>query len=128
MDELIQTYNENLKDFCDFTKDLFDFIDHGNGGGEMVPKGHSKATGIDFVLNHYNIDDKDSYAFGDSNNDIHMFERVKNSIVMGNGNPELFENDNNKLLNVTSNISNKEINTYLYSITDDILQKVNYAL
>ena len=24
-----------------------------------------------------------------------------------------------------SNISNKEINTYLYSITDDILQKVN---
>ena len=84
--------NENLKDFCDFTKDLFDFIDHGNGGGEMVPKGHSKATGIDFVLNHYNIDDKDSYAFGDSNNDIHMFERVTNSIVMGNGNPELFEN------------------------------------
>ena len=84
--------NKNLKDFCDFTKDLFDFIDHGNGGGEMVPKGHSKATGIDFVLNHYNIDDKDSYAFGDSNNDIHMFERVTNSIVMGNGNPELFEN------------------------------------
>ena len=33
--------NEYLQDFCDFTKELFDFIDHGNGGGEMVPKGHS---------------------------------------------------------------------------------------
>ena len=29
--------------------------------------------------------------FGDSNNDIHMPERVTNSIVMGNE-PELFEN------------------------------------
>ena len=58
----------------------------------MVPKGHSKATGIDFVLNHLNIDDKNSYAFGDSNNDIDMLNRVTNSVVMGNGNPQLFEN------------------------------------
>ena len=47
---------------------------------------------IQFIPITNNIDDKDSYAFGDSNNDIHMFERVTNSIVMGNGNPELFEN------------------------------------
>ncbi len=58
----------------------------------MVPNGHSKATGIDFVLKYFNIDDKNSFAFGDSNNDIDMFERVSNSIVMGNGNPELFDN------------------------------------
>ena len=81
--------NENLKDFCDFTKDLFDFIDHGNGGGEMVPKGHSKATGIDFVLNHYNIDDKDSYAFGDGINDIEMLSTVGCGIAMGNASDEV---------------------------------------
>lgn len=83
--------NQYFEDFRDFTKDLFDFIDHGNGSGEMVPKGHSKASGIDFVLNHFDIDDKNSFGFGDSNNDIHMFDRVTNSIVMGNGNPELFD-------------------------------------
>ena len=44
------------------------------------------------TLNHFNIDDKNSYAFGDSNNDIDMLNRVTNSVVMGNGNPQLFEN------------------------------------
>ena len=52
----------------------------------MVPKGHSKATGIDFVLNHFNIDDKNSYAFGDSNNDIDMLKHVGVGVAMGNAN------------------------------------------
>lgn len=93
-DKMYLKYKEDcrLEDFCDYTKDLFDFIDYGKGGAEMIPKGHSKATGIEHVLKHLNIDDKNSYAFGDSNNDRHMLERVPNSIVMGNGNPELFEN------------------------------------
>ena len=43
-------------------------------------------------LLEFNIDDKNSYAFGDSNNDIDMLNRVTNSVVMGNGNPQLFEN------------------------------------
>ena len=84
--------NEYIDNFCDETKDIFDYIDHGKGTRELVPKGHSKATGIDFVLNHFNIDDKNSYAFGDSNNDIDMLNRVTNSVVMGNGNPQLFDN------------------------------------
>ena len=48
-------------------------------------------SGIDFVINHFKIDREDTFAFGDSNNDIPMLENVKNSIVMGNGNPDLFE-------------------------------------
>ena len=92
--------NEYLKDFCDFTKELFDFIDHGNGGGEMVPKGHSKGSGIDFLVDYLNIEKENTFAFGDSNNDISMLEHVENSIVMGNGNPDLFE----KATFVTKNI------------------------
>ena len=92
--------NEYLQYFCDFTKELFDFIDHGNGGGEMVPKGHSKGSGIDFLVDYLNIEKENTFAVGDSNNDISMLEHVENSIVMGNGNPDLFE----KATFVTKNI------------------------
>ena len=86
-------YNDNkyIDNFCEDTKDIFDYIDHGRGTRELIPKGHSKGSGIDFVINHFKIDREDTFAFGDSNNDIPMLENVKNSIVMGNGNPDLFE-------------------------------------
>lgn len=86
-------YNDNkyIDNFCEDTKDIFDYIDHGRGTRELIPKGHSKGSGIDFVINHFKIDREDTFAFGDSNNDIPMLENVKNSIVMRNGNPDLFE-------------------------------------
>lgn len=86
-------YNDNkyIDDFCEENKDTFDYIDHGKGTRELIPKGHSKGSGIDFLVKHFNMDMEDTFAFGDSNNDIAMLEHVKNSIVMGNGNPDLFE-------------------------------------
>ena len=83
--------NKYIDSFCEDIKDIFDYIDHGKGTRELVPIGHSKGSGIDFLVKHFNVDIEDTFAFGDSNNDIPMLEHVKNSIVMGNGNPELFE-------------------------------------
>ena len=42
--------NEYIDNFCDETKDIFDYIDHGKGTRELVPKGHSKGSGIDFLV------------------------------------------------------------------------------
>ena len=86
-------YNDNkyIENFCEDIKEIFDYIDHGKGTRELVPKGHSKGSAIDFLVNHFNIDKKNTFAFGDSNNDIPMLESVSNSIVMGNGNPDLFD-------------------------------------
>ena len=92
--------NEYIDNFCDETKDIFDYIDHGKGTRELVPKGHSKGSGIDFLVDYLNIEKENTFAFGDSNNDISMLEHVENSIVMGNGNPDLFE----KATFVTKNI------------------------
>ena len=92
--------NEYIDNFCDETKDIFDYIDHGKGTRELVPKGHSKVSGIDFLVDYLNIEKENTFAFGDSNNDISMLEHVENSIVMGNGNPDLFE----KATFVTKNI------------------------
>ena len=92
-DKVFIRYDENkyIDNFSEDIKEIFDYIDHGKGTREFVPKGHSKASGIDFLLEHFNVDREDTFAFGDSNNDIPMLENVANSIVMGNGNPELFE-------------------------------------
>lgn len=86
-------YNDNkyIENFCEDIKEMFDYIDHGKGTRELIPIGHSKGSGIEFLINHFNIDKKNTFAFGDSNNDIPMLESVSNSIVMGNGNPDLFK-------------------------------------
>lgn len=51
---------------------------------ELVPKGFSKASGIQWICGHLNIDHKDTYAFGDSINDLEMLQYVRHGIAMGN--------------------------------------------
>lgn len=68
---------------------LFTVIDRGNGMFECVPLGHSKATAIDRILEMYQIRREDAYVFGDSTNDLAMFEAVPNAILMGKHDKEL---------------------------------------
>lgn len=56
---------------------------------EVSPKEYSKASGIDFVLKHYEIDKEESYVFGDSSNDLSMFKAVKHAVAMGKHDPIL---------------------------------------
>ena len=65
----------------------FDCIDRGGTFREFVPRGFSKATGIQFILDYYGLSADNAYAFGDSNNDLAMLSYLKNSIAMGNANP-----------------------------------------
>lgn len=41
---------------------------------DVVPKGISKATGLDFVCEWIGVDEKDTYTIGDSYNDIPLME------------------------------------------------------
>ncbi|MBQ6844863.1 MAG: HAD family hydrolase [Agathobacter sp.] len=65
-------------------EDLFDFMNHGDGIIEAVPKGTSKATGIAWLCENLGIAIEDTYAIGDSINDLEMLEFVGHSIAMGN--------------------------------------------
>ena len=67
--------------------DRFDFMDHGEGVIEAVPKGTSKATGITWLCEHLNISQEDTYALGDGINDLEMLGLVGHSIAMGNASP-----------------------------------------
>ena len=67
----------------------FEWIDRSGNMGEIVPIGHSKATGIDLLCRRLDIPLADCYALGDSTNDLPMLRHVPGSIAMGDCAPEI---------------------------------------
>ena len=85
-------YTEEGSDIERFLKDLeadFEVIDRGDDFWECVPRGHSKATAIGMVLDHYGLSLEDAYVFGDSTNDLSMFTYAKNTVLMGKHDKDL---------------------------------------
>ena len=62
----------------------FTFLEHDGNVVEFVPKGTSKATGIQWLCNYLGVDLSDTYAIGDSVNDLDMLRGVGHGIAMGN--------------------------------------------
>lgn len=56
---------------------------------EFSPNGCDKAHGIECLINHLGISKNDTVAFGDSSNDIGMFQSVGYRVAMGNSTPDL---------------------------------------
>ncbi len=73
----------DVERFCQGIQEAYSYIDRGEGFCEIVPKGFSKATGIRFLMNYFHIPWENTFAFGDSNNDLPMLDFVKHSVVMG---------------------------------------------
>lgn len=77
-------------------KDKFEVIHctvpaFGDDSGELGVPGVHKATAIEILLNHLDIDSKNTIAFGDGMNDVEMFQACELSIAMGNAKPGLKE-------------------------------------
>lgn len=66
----------------------YDFLVHGPHAIEFVPVGFSKASGIAKACELLDIDRENTYAFGDSVNDLLMLSYVAHGIAMGNGTAE----------------------------------------
>lgn len=107
-DKFVVWYQEpqQLATFRRTSDQWFDCIDRGGTFREFVPKGFSKATGIQFVLDYYSLSADNAYAFGDSNNDLTMLSYLKNSIAMGNALPPSLKE---KVSFVTTNASQNGI-------------------
>lgn len=92
-DKYASWYDEN-SDIESFKKDLghaFDFIQRDVDFIEVVPTGHSKATGIVKLAEYLNIPVENAISIGDSTNDLPMLTFTKESVAMGNSNPLLFD-------------------------------------
>lgn len=62
----------------------YELLIHDIPVAELVPRGCSKGTGILKVCEQLNIPVEQTYAFGDSANDLPMFLTAGHSIAMGN--------------------------------------------
>lgn len=93
IDKFVAWKNEDsdFEAFLSYITRDFQYIDRGDDLAEFIPKGYSKATGIRFLQEYFNIPLEDCYAIGDSPNDLPMLKYVPNSILMGNGTPFLFK-------------------------------------
>ena len=81
---------------CEELSQYYDIIRHESGSLagttiEMVPKGFSKAVGIAAVIIIQDIPWEDTIVFGDSNNDLSMFEYAACKVAMGNGSKKIIE-------------------------------------
>ncbi len=82
----------DVKSFIDKYSDRFEFIVRdGALFFEVIPKGFSKASGIEYLLTHLGIPHENAYAIGDSANDLSMLNYVKHSIGMGNSEEEVMK-------------------------------------
>lgn len=73
----------------DSISDTMDYIRIDDTQYEILLKDHDKGTGLKYIADHLGVSLDDCYAFGDSNNDISMFEAAGHGIAMGNACDEL---------------------------------------
>ncbi len=81
----------DLQGFFQKYSSQFEVIDRGNHFYEIVPLGYSKATGIRFLEEQLSIPHENTYALGDSSNDLSMLNYVAYSIAMGNSSKEVLQ-------------------------------------
>ncbi len=68
--------------FMEWMKKYFEPIKRAENFYEFIQPQYSKATGIQYLLNHFNLPLDAAYAFGDSTNDLSMLRYVNHSIGM----------------------------------------------
>lgn len=86
-DKFVIGYDEktDLETFKAGIAPFFAFVDRGWGFAEMHPRNCSKGLAMEFVLGHYGMEKSQSYAIGDSLNDLAMLRTAGTGIAMGDG-------------------------------------------
>ena len=80
----------DLKSFLDFIESQnMEALDRGDNAYEVVQNGYSKATACEFMLDRLNMTKEQAYVFGDSSNDLAMFEFAIHAVAMGDHDPVL---------------------------------------
>lgn len=70
------------------TFDSFDFIRWHPVSVDIIPKGGSKAKGIQKIVDRLGYPPERQVAFGDGLNDVDMLKAIHHSVAMGNGKEE----------------------------------------
>lgn len=84
----------------------FHFIERDPNFYEVVPRGFSKATGMDWIVEYLGMAKEDTVAVGDSANDIPMFENAAYSIGL--------KSDKTKVLELVDFVTDTVMNDGVY--------------
>ncbi|MDF2588353.1 MAG: HAD-superfamily hydrolase, subfamily [Anaerocolumna sp.] len=86
------TKDSDIESILPILEEKFDLICHeGSNLIELAMKGYNKAVGIQKLIHFLQIDKSNTYAFGDSTNDLEMLQYVEYGIAMGNAYPEVLK-------------------------------------
>lgn len=81
---LIYTDEQSKKEeFFEFITPKLEAIDRGSGVYECIQSGYSKATAIEYMLNELGMEKDQAYVFGDSSNDLSMFQYADHAVALG---------------------------------------------
>ena len=86
---LVTDENSCLERFKEETREDLEVIDRGSAFVEVVPRENSKAAAIERILCRYGLSLEDAWVFGDSMNDLSMFQYAQNAVLMGRHDKEL---------------------------------------
>lgn len=86
----IQFYHDISLFYQNIEKD-FEIIKRKSDFSKIVPKNHSKATDIQYLVDYFHLSLNDCFVFGDSLNDESMLRYVQHAVVMKNGDKSLFD-------------------------------------
>lgn len=79
----------DTEQFFDFVRSDMEIIKRAEHEYEIAQKAYSKATACEFVRCHFGMELDQIYVFGDSNNDLSMFEYADHAVAMGKHSKEL---------------------------------------
>lgn len=92
-DKFASWYDEHadIERFKTFLEPNFEVIQRDIDFIEVVPKGYSKASGIQMLIDYLHMTLDQTISIGDSTNDLPMLTYTKESVAMGNSHPALFD-------------------------------------
>ena len=74
----------DLEGFLAFISEDMEAMDRGGNAYEVIQKEYSKATACAFIMDKLGIPKDRAYVFGDSSNDLAMFEFADHAVALGN--------------------------------------------
>ena len=73
----------DLDSFLAFIDEDMEALDRGDNAYEVIQKEYSKATACEFIVDRLGFEKDQVYVFGDSSNDLAMFEYADHAVAMG---------------------------------------------
>ncbi len=86
---LLSDEKSDVEQFIEKVSDELEVIDRRHGSYECIQKQYTKATGIEYMRKYLGYDMDQIYVFGDSSNDLAMFEYATHAVAMKQHDPIL---------------------------------------